>query len=321
VGLKHWLEFPFVCYFPQNMDCQIGIGFEQALLWVTLAFLGILIVGTWIFPPVTLPIQILGYGISYLIVFGAVAWYFSPRCLFIFPSFPLPFGIGLPMCMMDDILKFLDKWITNCYSPLLLPAYMIAGNPCPTDPTQAIDFLDCRNVGVSDGITNVLFLGYWLFGSAFSTFAITVTSATIGLVIPGAVSFVQTMMNAFQTANPTMWSRMEFCFFFTLPSMLWPLGLLLVGGIAVAFLVPALLTMLHGLVALFFATPAARVVPGADTSNWYGYGDDGMLPVRSVVRRRRRQEYLAQSLVRDAMVGRAERNAMMTAAEGKQKTE
>lgn len=278
VGLKYALLFEFRCHFPESINCSIGLGFEAGLWWTIVIFIGIVIVGAFILPPVTLPFQVIGYGICFLLVWGALSWHFPAACLFLFPSFPLPFGVALPTCLMDQLMAFLDKWITNCYSPLLLPAYMIAGSVCPADPTQPIDFLNCRDIGVSDGMQNILFLGVWLFGQTFIDIVFAVTSTVIGTFIPGTREYMETTLNGFKNASPTDMKRMTFCFYATLPSILLPAVFIFLGGIAIALIIPPILMLISALVNLFFTTPAARVVPGGDATYWFGTPSAGPTP-------------------------------------------
>jgi hypothetical protein len=271
VGLAYALKFEFVCNFPENLNCSIGIGLEQALLWVTVGFVGLFVVSAYILPVVMFPFYIVGLGVSYWIVFLAVAWHLPLSCVILFPSFPLPFGIALPSCAMDQIVAFLDKWITNCYSPLILPAYMIAGEVCPTDPHQSIDVLNCRDVGVSDGLQNLLYLGFWLFGNGFVDLMLQITATWIGSWIPGTQQYMETTLHDFQTSSDTNKQRLTFCFWATLPTLMLPLTFLFIAGVGLALLIPAILILVNALVGLFFASPAAAAMgSAADTSDWFG---------------------------------------------------
>ena len=50
VGFRYWITFPFRCEFPENMDCSIGIGLEDAVINVTVVFIIVIIVSAIIFP-------------------------------------------------------------------------------------------------------------------------------------------------------------------------------------------------------------------------------------------------------------------------------
>jgi hypothetical protein len=270
VGLLYWIEFPFLCKFPQNLDCSIGTGLGTALFWVTIAFAGVTIVGTEIFPPLALPIEVIGFTTAYFAVLAAVAWHYSPRCLFIFPSFPIPFGVALPMCLMDEVIAFFDKWITNCYSPLIIPPYMISGTLCPTDPNQQIDFINCAQVGVSDGITNVLFWGFWIIGSGFASAVRNICTSVVATWIPGFPQYIATTMDSFQYTNPTNFQRMIFCSFWTLPALAGPYLFCLVAGMFLGGIVPDLLVFLASILSFAFTLPLVRSVPGVSTDQWFG---------------------------------------------------
>jgi hypothetical protein len=71
---------------------------------------------------------------------------------------------------------------------------------------------------------------------------------------------------------------MTFCFYATLPSIILPAVFIFLGGIAIALLVPPILMLISALVSLFFTTPAARVVPGGDATNWFGTRDEQDAP-------------------------------------------
>ncbi len=272
VGLAYAIRFEFVCHFPESLNCSIGAGFETALLWVSIGFLGLVIVAGYFLPPIMIPFTFLGLGLSYMIVLGGVAWHYPAACAVMVPSFPLPFGVALPACAMDQIQAFLDKWITNCYSPLLIPNYMIAGELCPADPTQPIDFLNCADVGVSDGIQNILYLGFWVLGSGFCDFVMELTGVFLGPFVPGIQNYMDTTLASFKAAGSTDRSRMDFCFFATLPTIFLPGVFIFVTGLFIAIVLPQLLLLINGLITLFFASPAAAGVPGGGEAGetWFG---------------------------------------------------
>lgn len=272
VGLAYAVRFEFVCNFPESLNCSIGVGLETALLWVSVGFLALVIVAGYALPPIMIPFSILGLGVSYAIVLAGVAWHFPVACAVIFPSFPLPFGVTVPACIMDQVLAFIDKWVTNCYSPLLIPAYMISGEVCPTDPTQPIDFLNCADVGVSDGIQNLLYLGFWVLGTSFCDFVMQVGGVFLSPFIPGVQQYIDATLASFKNANPTDRARMNFCFFATLPTIFLPGIFVFVTGLVVAIVLPQLLVLINGLVTLFFASPVAAGVPGGGGAGetWFG---------------------------------------------------
>jgi len=272
-GFLYWLRFSFVCNFPENLNCSIGEPIETVFLWLTVAFIGLALVGAYAFPLATLPFQILGYGLTYFLFFMAVAFHAPAACLFMFPAFPVPVGIAIPECVVDRLIEFLDKWITNCYSPLLLPPYMISGELCPTDPMQYIDILNCRDVGVSDGIQNLLWLGVQLFGQGFIDVMITIAGSVIGVWIPGLQDYMQITLLDMKNANPTQMERMTFCFYATLPTLALPAVALFLGILIIGVLVTPLVLVFNSLIEAFMASPGGGAVPGGNDEGWYGDGE------------------------------------------------
>jgi hypothetical protein len=263
VGFRYWVRFPFVCNFPQSLNCSIGVGLEMGLLYTLITMLVVVVIGAYVFSPITLPFQFLTYPLAFVIILGAWAYHWSPIC-----AFPPPF-VGIPMCLADDIYAFLNKWITNCYVPLVLPAYMVAGETCPADPTQYIDVLSCAQIGIRDGFQNWLYLGHWFFGTAFSDTFLQVSSAVFSAFLPGVHTYFARTLEAFMSAGATDQERLTFCFWATSPAMVTPLlvGVLLIGvGVAVVL---AAVALLEGLVRLYMASPASVVVKGTENNVWY----------------------------------------------------
>ena len=270
VGLLYWLRFSFVCNFPENLNCSIGEGVETALLWTTVGFIGVAVVGAYIFPLIMVPFYLIGFGLAFFLVFMAVAFHAPAACLAMFPSFPIPVGVALPACAADALIEFADKWITNCYSPLIIPPYMIAGELCPADPMQRIDILNCRDIGVSDGIQNLLYLGFWLFGSGFCDVMIHISGTVVSTFVPGMERYLQITLNDFKMASDTQMQRFTFCFYATLPTILTPLLVLFLVGLLGAALVVPLVLLVNSLIEAFMTSPIGGAVPGVDDSAWVG---------------------------------------------------
>lgn len=282
VGLAYWFRFPFVCNFPASVNCSIGIGLEQALLWVTLGFLIVIVLLAPILPPITIPFQMFGYPVAYFFVLMAVAYHMPPACMLLVPSFPLPLGFTIPECAVDELMALLNKWIQKCYVPLVIPSYLVAGATCPANPNDYIDIINCRDVGVSDGLQNVLFLGVWLLGHTFSDIVLSVTATTVGSWIPGLHPYMVATLADFNAGSTSVTQRQRqiWCFFFTLPTIVTPLVVLFVGAIVAAAMLPAIVSLVEALVAVFFAGPGAAAVPGADAAQvWF---DDESENVESI---------------------------------------
>lgn len=248
VGLAYWLRFEFTCHFPQSLNCSIGVGFEWGFVYTLVVFLGIAVLGAYILPPITIPLQVLTYPLAAAAIFGAIAYHWSLWCMI---------NLSLPMCLADDLMAFLDKWLLNCLSPLLIPTYMIAGEVCPADPAQFIDFISCKDIGVSDGFQNILFGFYWLFGAGSITFVLQIYTLLVGWWFPASYTVLESTLNAFALANHTNMQRMQLCFFLTILSSVGPLVALLFTGIVLASVVPIGINLLRSFVTLFQATPAA----------------------------------------------------------------
>jgi hypothetical protein len=268
VGLFYWVRFSFVCNFPENLNCSIGEGVETALLWTIVVLVGSIIIGAYVFPIITVPFQIFGYGLAALLIFMAIAFHAPASCLFIFPSWPIPVGIAIPECAVDAIIEFGNKWITDCYSPLLWPPYMIAGDLCP--PNERIDFLNCRDVGVSDGIQHVLFLGVRWFGTGFCDIVLQLAGALLRPIIPGAERYFVLTLEDFRNSSPTQIDRQWFCFYATIPAMITPVLFLFLFGLVGIVLVVPLVLLFNSLIEAFTASPVGGVIPGVDDSAWVG---------------------------------------------------
>ncbi len=241
VGLAYWLRFEFTCPFPEGLNCSIGIGLERALLWVTVGFVCVIVLGGMFFPPATIPFQIIGYPIAYVLVLFAVAFHTPAACMLIVPSFPLPFGIALPECLIDEVLAFFDKWISTCYVPLVIPLYMVSGDPCPTN--GEIDVISCVYIGVSDGLQNILFAGYWAFGRPFADVVQAMGSTLFSPWAPGVYRYLVLTFDSFADAGPTQHDRQVLCFGATILAVAIPAIFVYVAWIVLWNLVPAMLNV------------------------------------------------------------------------------
>lgn len=263
VGFNYWVRFPFICHFPQSLNCSIGVGFEMGLLYTIITMAVVIVIGAYVLPFVTVPFQFVTYPLAFIFIWGAWSYHWAPIC-----ALPLPF-VGIPMCLADDVYAFLTKWITNCYVPLILPAYMVAGDTCPADPNQYIDVLSCAQIGIRDGFQNWLYLGHWVFGAGFSDTFLQVSSALFSAFLPGVHNYFARTLEAFMAAGATDQERLTFCFWATSPAMVTPLvvGVLLIGvGVAVVL---AAVALLEGLIRLYMASPASVAVTGTRDNVWF----------------------------------------------------
>lgn len=181
-------------------------------------------------------------------------------------------GFTLPMCIMDEILAFLDSIMRDCYVGWIIPTCMVAGDTCPTDPNAFIDVINCQIVGVSDGIQNLLFLGYTAFGQWFVNFAVFMTSSTLGLLIPGLNNYMNLTLNGFKLASDAQLCREWWCFGFTAPVIALPLMIIVLSTIFISILIPALLATGVTAYVAVEASPAGSALPGNDSDE---FNDDG----------------------------------------------
>jgi len=261
VGLAYWARYPVVCWWPESINCAISVSdpgtrIETALLWTFIVMAIIVVIGAYVFPLITLPFQAIGYPIAAAVIFMGIGFHMSPWCLIGLPA--------VPTCMADEMIAFLDKWLAGCYSPLIIPPYMIAGDVCPADPTTPISFVSCKDVGVSDGIQNLLYAIVWIFGSSAVTYVLQITTFLVGWWLPGAFAYMEATLNSFTETNATNMQRMTFCFWATSPLMLFWIAVLVFGGIVLAILVPIGLRIAESLIYMIFASPA-----GPDGAGWY----------------------------------------------------
>lgn len=266
VGFAYWLIFSVQCRFPEHMDCSSGIGFANAILYVSLGFLVFAAIGYYI-SPIAFIVSLVPLMILWVFLVLAIGVHFSPACAVMFPSLT-GISFGIPMCLADRIIAFTDKYITNCYSPLVIPLYMISGEPCPANPDQYIDIINCKLVGVSDGLQHWLFLGYKIFGRTFADLVVAGTSVGIGWLLPSASTYMKTTMTGFANAGATQTSRQWFCFVETSPAMIVPVGIMGVGFVTIAILALGLLWVIVSGYNLLLSTPIADGFPGND-------GEDG----------------------------------------------
>ena len=249
------------CNIPENTNCVGGVGLGPALLWVTLGLIGLAIVSAFVLPVIGQILAVIPVAIIALIMIGVVGFHYSPRCALLGIS-PTVFSFVLPECLFDEVIAVLDDIIRNCYSPWLLPSCMIAGDLCPVDPNQYIDWLNCQVVGVSDGIQNVLFVGAVVIGQSFSNVFLYISSTTIGHWLPGFQEYMQTTLDGFKLAGPSQRCRQWWCFGLTFPAIAFPLFLLILFVLIIGFIVPFVLALLLSIYSLWANGPAGVVLAG-----------------------------------------------------------
>jgi len=275
VGFAYWATFAFRCEFPESLNCSIGIGLEAALGRVIVVGIILFFLTAYLFPA-ALPALTF---ILFVVAVPAVAWHYSPQCWFMTPSFPLGGGLSVPIwpvpiafpalpeCIMDEFVALADKYITDCYSGpgspnMIIPEYLINGELCPASLDQHIDVINCKDVGVSDGIQNLLFLGVWTLGSGFCDFALQIVSTCIGSWWPGLEDYMRATLESFKDVTDTQMQRQVFCFWATIPTILLPLVLAFVVFTFFGFIIPAIIELIISVFELFAASPAVAGLPG-----------------------------------------------------------
>jgi len=288
VGLRYWTVFWFRCRWPDNLNCSKGIGILPAFWWVTLGVAIAVFFGSRIVPSFLWIVAIFGTFFLWIMLIGAVGIHYSPACLRLYPNFNdfdgmplgslgLGFNMALPMCLADAVMNLTDTYITNCYSPLIIPPYMISGPLCPTSSDQYIDFISCKTVGVSDGIQNVLYICYTYLGGWALDVITAIANVTIGLFVPGVNTYFQLTIQGFRTASAVQQQREWFCFFFTLPAIALPGVFVFLGGCFIGFVLPFALLLLFQIWSLLETTPVVNALPGYDGS--FDEDDVDLVPI------------------------------------------
>lgn len=298
VGLLYWVQFPFICQFPLNLNCSVGIGLEQAIgfafLWTLILFVGVAL----IFPSILTPLAILSF-LLYVVLVPAMAWHYSPRCWLMtpaatwlpttipfsgllpdqdgepitipilgqlsegidFPFWPFPIAFpALPECLLDELIALGDKWITDCYAFLedtslswLLPPQMVNGPLCPVCPTK-IDVANCRDVGVSDGLANIVYLLYLIFPGFCDFIMVTLQGTCLfnGMCLLD-LSYISDLLDTFKMATDTQTYRFNWCSVATGGTLGIAVAVAILAFALLSFILPSLIQIINGLWLLIVA--------------------------------------------------------------------
>jgi hypothetical protein len=263
VGLKYYAVFELQCSFPCNVDCRNGIGLEQALgqilIYYGLAFL----ICLFIFQSgLSLLISTLVLFIVFVMVLMGLAWGYSVRCLFLTPVIIPVLGFRVawiplfpvvsiyPFCAVDDTIALIDKWINDCYD-FLWPSYFLYSQVCPACPGR-ISVPNClKDIGIGDGLSNYLYLGYWLWGPNFCSVVQSV-GQIFAFIIPGIPAYLSGQCSNYISTDPEVF---QFCFWATLPSMVLPLALGALGATFLGFVIPAIFNVIIALWVVIITSP------------------------------------------------------------------
>jgi len=269
VGIYYYVYKIFNCDFPCDHDGRNGIGLEAALGWV-LGIYGIaLLVCVFIFRSLfATVVSSLVLGVVFLIVLPWVAYGFSVRCLYLTPSvfvggfsvswWPFLFVSTFPFNIVDDILALADKWISSCYAFLWARYMLRSPTACPACPAR-MDIANCLyQVGIGDGLSNALWLGYQIGGSGFCGI-ISGFASFFDTIIPGTAEYVQLTCANLASTNPDVQSSMMWCFWSTILSLVAPLTLFAIGATFLAFIIPSLWDVIIALWYVIYYSPLAII--------------------------------------------------------------
>lgn len=254
VGAKYWAIFWFRCEFPEylNGSNPCAVGLKPALKWIFLISL-IVFGGVALFLPfVMLPLTVVGAVLFYVIVIPAVAWHYSPACWIIMPGIPIPgigitiplipFPVGLPVLperLLDDVWELILDFFNACPFQQfedLIPLCLYSGDICPLTCDGTVDsyinLVNCVNVGISDGISNMIYFFHrlWPEGLDWTIDILGATCVFGGCWIPWLnFEYLQQIRMDILTASPTQACRQEWCAYATIISVPLPLLLILLG--------------------------------------------------------------------------------------------
>lgn len=170
------------------------------------------------------------------------------------PFWIFPVTVAFPECIVDEILILLDKYITTCYN-FWWPVYMVNGPVCPRCD-QRIDFVSCLNtVGMGDGLSNFLYLGFKLLGVPFCNAAYSVATSIIGVWWPGAHTYILSKCDNFIQATNTQADRLNWCFWSTIPAVVLPITISVLGATFIGFVLPAIFDVIISAFTSFWQVP------------------------------------------------------------------
>lgn len=272
VGALYWLTFQLRCEWPENLNCSIGVGLREALKTVTIYWAAIILALSLVLPPLLTIFSFAFSIVGYVVAVSTVAWHYSFGCTIMFPStaispfmftvpiLPFPVNIlpALPECLWDELIALADDIFATSYG--FIPVSLFSG-------PDGTGFVNCYEIGISDGVQNILFLGYYYFGNWFSDLLLFLSSTTFARIIPGFDSYISGTLSAFRFASETQQERQLFCAWWTLPSVILPALLLWLAASFLLIIVPALLAVFTSIITLIPTLPFYDAVtsPGEPT--------------------------------------------------------
>jgi len=280
VGARYWLTFPLRCEFPENLNCSIGIGLEEAIKKVSLIFLIGFVIAAFLFPSVLSLLGGIGAMTLWIFVVYAVAFHYSPACALMWPTYTFQNGLSVPIpvfpisalatpeCFWDQALALTDKYITTDYS-FLINSTLVNGPVAPACP-EKIDFINCKELGLYDGLQNILYWGQRWFGSTFCDIVIGLAGTILGRIFPSIELYLLETLDRYRNASPAEMIQFEWCAKFTLPSLGIVIALSLPFVLIILFIVPVIIDIIVAIWFLFRASPIWDAATSEDSgSDWY----------------------------------------------------
>jgi hypothetical protein len=213
--------------------------------------------------------------------------------------------VALTRNKTDDIIAILDKYISACYS-FLWASYMLnSPTACPACPAR-FDFINCASqVGIGDGLSNYLYAGWYVGGSTFCS----LVQGSVGSLLPFTAGYLQAKCDLFANSNAIAQSQLVWCWWSTLPSMLFPLALGALGATFVGFVLPALFNVIIAAGWALLASPLGAAASfnsgfsptGDDGKDDYEDGSEGGYRGQPIQRKHPSAFYTGQSLVASAI--------------------
>jgi hypothetical protein len=123
-------------------------------------------------------------------------------------------------------------------------------------------------VGIGDGLSNYLYAGWYVGGSTFCS----LVQGSVGSLLPFTAGYLQAKCDLFSNSNAIVQSQLVWCWWSTLPSMLFPLALGALGATFVGFVLPALFNVIIAAGWAILASPLGAAA--SFNSNFSPTGED-----------------------------------------------
>lgn len=234
--LRYKLPLPFIsrCNRDLHLMCTFGMGLERALAVTGIIALVLLVAVFLNFSLFGVALSVAGIIPLFLITVATLAWHYNAACLSepiwgIFKAAGFNFLVfGMyPVCMMDEIFAFLDKYITQNTS-LVVDDVVVGGNATPANCSVFVEIIDCAAEGFGSPYGVLGYAGQRFLPEPLRYYLVEYLNRTclaLGSDMLGTngplLPFFETNFTDFIERNPT---GADYCFYYTSFS----LGLLLV---------------------------------------------------------------------------------------------